>query len=60
MDKKLTFVVDRETKNTVRFNEDTKGAPVIGVLYVQKHGLEAIGYKTGDPLVVTVSTKEEK
>lgn len=32
----LTFVKDKETRNTVRFQEQTEEAPVIGTLYVQK------------------------
>jgi hypothetical protein len=33
----LTFKVERETKNTVRYQEQTNGKPpAIGTLYVQK------------------------
>ena len=33
----LTFAVERETKNTVRYQEQTEGKPpAIGTLYVQK------------------------
>ncbi len=33
----LTFTVERETKNTVRYQEQTEGKPpAIGTLYVQK------------------------
>ena len=36
--KTLTFSKEKETKNTVRYNEDpsTEHSPVIGTLYVQK------------------------
>jgi hypothetical protein len=63
MVKKLIFVMERETKNTVRFNEEVSGheQPSIGVLYVQKHLLQALKITTGDKLVVTLSpTWEEK
>ena len=33
----VTFTVERETKNTVRYQEQTEGKPpAIGTLYVQK------------------------
>ena len=33
----LAFTLERETKNTIRYAEDTKGKPpAIGTLYVQK------------------------
>lgn len=33
----LTFTVERETKNTMRYQEQTEGKPpAIGTLYVQK------------------------
>lgn len=34
---KLTFTLERETKNTIRYAEDASGKPpAIGTLYVQK------------------------
>jgi hypothetical protein len=38
MDKQtLTFSLERATKNTIRYQEDTDGnPPVVGVLYIQK------------------------
>ena len=38
MDKQtLTFTLERETKNTIRYAEDATGKPpAIGTLYVQK------------------------
>jgi hypothetical protein len=40
---KLTFEQEKETKNTVRFQEQVKDGeqPVIGPLYIQKHALGA-------------------
>jgi len=36
----LTFALERETKNTVRYAEQTDGKPpAIGTLYVQKWAL---------------------
>ena len=33
----LTFTLERETKNTIRYQEDANGKPpAIGTLYVQK------------------------
>ena len=33
----LTFTLERETKNTIRYAEDASGKPLaIGTLYVQK------------------------
>jgi hypothetical protein len=39
----LTFTREKETKNTVRFQEDERAgqAPVIGSLYVQKYAAGA-------------------
>jgi hypothetical protein len=38
MDKQsLTFTLERETKNTIRYTEDANGTPAaIGTLYLQK------------------------
>lgn len=36
----LVFVVERETKNTVRYQEEAVGKPpVVGTLYVQRWAL---------------------
>jgi hypothetical protein len=54
----LTFVVDRETKNTVKFEELVeKGRPraVVGSLYVLKADLDKMGWKSGDDLKVTIN-----
>jgi hypothetical protein len=54
----LTFKRERETKNTVRFDEQQPegGAPSIGALYLQKHAARDLG----DPeqLSVTVAAGE--
>lgn len=54
MPKQLRFEMERETKNTIRFNEKVgeMESPSIGVLYVQKHALKELGLKTGDDLIV--------
>ena len=37
MERTLTFELEKDTKNTYRFQEVAKGAPpVIGTLYIQK------------------------
>ena len=50
----LTFTVERETKNTVRYQEQTAGKPpAIGTLYVQK-------WLLGDspPTILSVTIQE--
>jgi hypothetical protein len=33
----LTFTLERETKNTIRYSEDASGKPpAVGTLYIQK------------------------
>ncbi len=39
MKQELTFVIERETKNTVRYKEEGNGPLVVGTLYVAKHAL---------------------
>ncbi len=53
----LQFENERETKNTVRFQEKVEkgGSPAIGTLYVQKSTLEKLEYESGDDLTVTLS-----
>ena len=58
---KIRFTVEKETKNTVRFQEvpADKFAPVsIGVLYVQKSCLGNLGYKEGQELVLELAVAE--
>ncbi len=48
----LVFVTERETKNTVRFQEEASGKPpVIGTLYVQRW---ALGEPLPQRLTVTI------
>ena len=50
--KTLVFVTERETKNTVRFQEEASGKPpVIGTLYVQRW---ALGEPLPQRLTVTI------
>ena len=51
----LTFTLERETKNTIRYQEDANGKPpAIGTIYVQKWLLGTMPPKT---LVVTLEEK---
>lgn len=48
----IAFVFERETKNTVRYQEETEGQPpAIGTLYVQKW---ALGKDVPQKLIVTL------
>jgi len=49
---KLAFDIERETKNTFRYQERTEDDPVIGYLYMAKEHLETIN--TPDVLTVTI------
>jgi hypothetical protein len=50
---KLSFTLERETKNTIRYAEDASGKPpAIGTLYVQKWML---GQDPPKNLIVTIS-----
>ena len=43
----LTFSLERETKNTVRYSEQTDGnPPTVGTIYVQKSAMGANPPKT--------------
>ena len=49
----LTFTLERETKNTIRYAEDTSGKPpAIGTLYVQKW---LLGNDPPKNLIITIS-----
>ena len=53
----LTFSLERETKNTVRYLEQTDGnPPTVGTIYVQK---SAMGDNPPKTLTVTVSASQE-
>ena len=48
----LVFITERETKNTVRFQEEASGKPpVLGTLYVQRW---ALGEPLPQRLTVTI------
>lgn len=52
----LTFTLERETKNTVRYQEDADGKPpAIGTLYVQKW---LLGKEPPKRLTVTIGEAE--
>lgn len=55
---KVTFGIDRETKNTIRFNEVTENfldTPKVGTIYVPKATLKELGYEPGKQLHMTLS-----
>ena len=53
----ITFTLERETKNTIRYQEDSNGKPpAIGTLYLQKW---LLGDKPPKKLTVTVAEVEE-
>ena len=52
----LTFTLERETKNTIRYTEDASGKPpAIGTLYVQKW---LLGNELPKTLTVTISDQD--
>ena len=56
-EQKITFTLERETKNTIRYQEDSNGKPpAIGTLYLQKW---LLGEKPPTKLQVTVAEAEE-
>ncbi len=53
---KLSFTLERETKNTIRYAEDTSGKPpAIGTLYVQKW---LLGNEPPNNLIVTIADSD--
>lgn len=56
----VSFEMEKDTKNTIRFKEITEGVlgiPKIGTVYIPKVTLAGIGYEPGKTLVVTLSVK---
>ncbi len=54
----LSFQRERETKNTVRFEEQvTDAPPVVGTLYLQKYALNRLG--NPDRVRVTIAAAAE-
>lgn len=57
---KVTMNMEKATKNTIRFSEVLESeldAPSIGVIYVPKATLKAIGWKEGKTLTVEINAK---
>ena len=55
MERTVTFELEKETKNTYRFEEVAKGSPpMIGTLYIQKWVFET----TPKTISVSISTGE--
>ena len=53
----LTFTLERETKNTIRYQEEADGKPpAIGTLYVQKW---LLGKEPPQKLTITIGEAEE-
>ncbi len=53
----IKFVYEKETKNTLRFKEDSD-APAIGTLYVQKLALTMLGIEKGEALRLSIEKGE--
>lgn len=53
----LTFTLEKETKNTIRYQEDAKGKPpAIGTIYVQKW---LMGDSPPRNLTVTIGERQD-
>ena len=55
---KVTFTMEKATKNTIRFEEVLESelaAPKIGSIYVPKSTLGELGWKEGDTLTIEIS-----
>lgn len=58
----MKFVFNRETKNTIRFDEVVENetdTPAIGTLYVNKSVLRNLGWTPNKALVVNLSVEGE-
>ena len=55
--RELTFKKEKETKNTVRYQEQSDGDVVIGPLYIQK---SALGEKSIEIISVTIGTPSKE
>jgi hypothetical protein len=54
----LTFTLERETKNTIRYQEDADGKPpAIGTLYVQKW---LLGKEAPKTLTITIEDTDTR
>ena len=57
---KVTMNMEKATKNTIKFAEVLESeldAPSIGIIYVPKTTLKAIGWKEGKTLEVEINAK---
>ena len=57
---KVAMNMEKATKNTIKFTEVLESeldAPSIGVIYVHKATLKAIGWKEGKTLEVEINAK---
>lgn len=55
---KVTFTMEKATKNTIRFEEVLESelaAPKIGSIYIPKSTLGELGWKEGDTLTIEIS-----
>lgn len=56
----VTFEMEKDTKNTIRFKEAGVGpldVPKIGTIYVPKVTLKELGYTAGGELKITIAAK---
>lgn len=52
---KVSFEMEKDTKNTIRFKEVVGGpldTPKVGTIYVPKATLKEIGYEVGKQLII--------
>ena len=56
---KVTFEFEKETKNTMRFQEvvNENETPVCGTIYVQKSALKDMKYETGNQIEIEIKVK---
>lgn len=55
------FEFDKETKNTVRFQEvPVDGKVLIGPVYVQKEGLKEISYEDGQMIKIDINAVDKE
>lgn len=55
------FEFDKETKNTVRFQEvPVDGKVLIGPVYVQKEGLKELSYEDGQMIKIDITTVDKE
>ena len=58
--KTVSFEMEKDTKNTIRFKEVVNGpldVPQLGTIYVPKTTLKEIGYEPGKQLTVDLYVK---